>query len=234
MRSIKAVLGTLAVMALAGSAMAVQNQVIWVSDNGTALVGSPSASTSGAITFSGSDAFWTVVISTGTAYPPLVGPGTLSSPVMDLSITATEIGDSSATHALTITFGADGFGPTAGAFAAILSGHVVSGAGGQTVTYNSYYTGSPLNPASVTPPAGTLLTASGPVAPSVYNSTVSSAGVSLAAPYALEEVVTIGSSPDGASYSLDASLRTVPDGGTTAMLLGGALSVLGLIRRKLA
>ena len=233
MRSIKAVLGTLAVMALAGSAMAVQNQVIWVSDNGTALVGSPSASTSGAITFSGSDAFWTVVISTGTAYPPLSGQGSLSSPVTDLSITATEIGDSAATHALTITFGADGYGPTAGAFAAILSGHVVSGTG-QTVTYNSYYTGSPLNPASMTPPAGTLLTASGPVAPATYNSTVSSAGVSLAAPYALEEVVTIGSSPQGASYSLDASLRTVPDGGTTAMLLGGALSVLGLIRRKLA
>jgi hypothetical protein len=58
--------------------------------------------------------------------------------------------------------------------------------------------------------------------------------LSLASPYSLTEVLTINGGASGGSYSLDGSLTTVPDGGTTAMLLGAALSVLGLIRRKLA
>jgi hypothetical protein len=59
--------------------------------------------------------------------------------------------------------------------------------------------------------------------------------MNLASPYALEEVFVIQGGLNSASYSLDGSLITqVPDGGTTAMLLGAALSVLGLIRRKLA
>jgi hypothetical protein len=53
--------------------------------------------------------------------------------------------------------------------------------------------------------------------------------------FGLAEYVTLVSSPGG-SYSLDASIggTGVPDGGTTVMLLGAALSGLACLRRKMA
>jgi hypothetical protein len=233
MKSIKTLLATLAVVACAASAMAVQTQTIWVSDGGGGISLVPSTSTSGSVVYSGSDAFWTVVISTGVASPPAVGQGTLSSPVLDLNVQATSVGgDPGNLHALIVTFGADGYGPTLGSFLGRMSGHAASGAG-QTVTLNTYYKA---NNIPVANPSTTLLTASGALSnPLSYDSLTGSGPVNLAALYALEEVITIQSAAAGASYSLDGSLTcSTPDGGTTAMLLGAALSVLGLIRRKLA
>jgi hypothetical protein len=49
-------------------------------------------------------------------------------------------------------------------------------------------------------------------------------------------ITIIGGGPGGANVLLDsvtASTPNVPDGGTTLALLGGALTVLGLVRRKL-
>lgn len=231
MKSIKSVLATLAVVACAASAMAVQTQTIWVSDSGGGISLTPATSTSGSVIYSGSDSLWTVVISTGVASPPAVGQGTLTAPVLDLNIQATSAGGSTASaHPLLITFGADGYGPTAGQFLATMSGHLVSGTG-HALTYNTY---SEANNTPIANPSATLLTTMSFPGGATYNSMTTSGAVSLASPYALEEVVTIQANSSGASYSLDGSLVTVPDGGTTAMLLGAALSVLGLIRRKLA
>jgi hypothetical protein len=230
MKSIKTLLATVAVVACAASAMAIQTQTIWVSDGGGGISVVPVTSTSGVVSYAGSDAFWSVVVSTGTSYPPAIGPGSITAPVMDLSVTATSVGGaSSSLHPLSITFGADGFGPTAGVFLGLLSGHVVSGTA-NSLTFNTYHDTSPI----ATPP-GTLLTTSGALAGPTYSSSVLSGPMNLASPYALEEVFVIQGGLNSASYSLDGSLITqVPDGGTTAMLLGAALSVLGLIRRKLA
>jgi hypothetical protein len=230
MRSIKTLLATMAVVALATSAMAVQTQTIWVSDSGGGISLVPAVSTSGSVLYSGSDSFWTVVISTGVASPPAVGQGTLSAPVLDLNVQATSAGGANASlHPLSITFGADGYGPTLGTFSAIMSGHLVSGSG-HAMTFNTYWDTSPI----ATPP-GTLLTTESFPGGATYTGTEVSGSQNLLAPYSLEEVVILQANANGASYSLDGSLVTnVPDGGTTAMLLGAALSVLGLIRRKLA
>jgi len=54
-------------------------------------------------------------------------------------------------------------------------------------------------------------------------------GINNSGPYSLTIVDLIG----GNVTSMDTSLK-VPDGGTTAMLLGASLSGLALLRRKLA
>jgi hypothetical protein len=59
----------------------------------------------------------------------------------------------------------------------------------------------------------------------------------LGAPYSLGEVITIQAGTAAAAYTLDGSLVTaasVPDGGTTALLFGLGLSLLWLLRRKVA
>jgi hypothetical protein len=81
-----------------------------------------------------------------------------------------------------------------------------------------------------------MLTTSGPLSP-VAGLYAGSQGAAINASfYSLDEVVTIAGGRVGGSYSLDASLNTtaVPDGGTTVMLLGAALSGLAFLRRKIA
>jgi hypothetical protein len=226
MKTIKTILATLAVVALAGSALAIQTQTVQVSDNGGGISITPVTSTSGVVTYSGSDSYWSLVISTATSYPPQSGGGTLGAPVMDLSITATSTSADSSANPLTITFTSTGFGPTTGMFEDTMSGHTVFGTGA-TVTFSTDYSTANATPAT------TALTSVGTMPGPSYLGSWSSSVVSLAAPYSLSEVVTIAGAPSD-SYSLDGNLYTVPDGGVTAILLGAALSALGLIRRKLA
>src|SRR5579862_390025 len=118
-------MAAVAAMALAGSVYATPTLV--VSDGSG--ISQISTSASGVVTISTSDAQWTVVVSTGISSPPALGAGTASSPVMDLSISATYIGNGSAGNPLTVSWGSDGFGPTSGSVIATLTGHVVSGTG---------------------------------------------------------------------------------------------------------
>jgi hypothetical protein len=72
MKSVKAVLATLAGMAWAGSAVA--TVTLFVNDGSTlstTLVSGPS----GLDSYSGADTFWNVTTAEGTAYPPLSGRG---------------------------------------------------------------------------------------------------------------------------------------------------------------
>lgn len=226
MKTTKRGLATLAAMlALTGSATAIPT--IWVNDNGGGLSTAPVSSASGSVIYSSSDAFWSIVVSTGIVSPPAAGQGTLASPVMDLQIQATSLNVANAgLHPLTVTLGADGFGPSSGAFLATLSGHAAAGTG-QPVTIDTFYSAGDAMPAT------TSLTSSGSLLN--YNGTWMSTGLSLDSPYSLAEVITIQASDRvGATYSLDGSLTAVPDGGTTVLLLGAALSAIGLIRRKLA
>jgi hypothetical protein len=91
-------------------------------------------------------------------------------------------------------------------------------------------------PTQALPNPGATLTTSGPLS-AVAGFYAGSQGAALNASfYSLDEVVTIAGGTVGGSYSLDASLHTtaVPDGGTTVMLLGAALSGLAFLRRKIA
>jgi hypothetical protein len=222
MKRIKLLAMALATMAVTGSALAIPTLIISDGVTSTSLT-----SASGIVVYSNTsfDGAWSVVISTGETKPAL---GSATTPIFDLNIQATSL-TSAATHNLTITFSDNGFGPTSGNFQAILSGHLVAGTG-QNVTYNTYYDAGNVTGATTTP-----LTSSGAVPPPNYNSTVGGGPVNQSL-YSLTQVVTIGGAGTGAggSYSLDASLAGVPDGGTTVMLLGAALSGLALLRRKLA
>ncbi len=218
MKHLKLLIGVVAAMGLASSAYAVPT--ISVSDAGGGLSLVPVTSASGAVTYSSSDGFWSIVISTGLSSPPLLGQGTLASPVMDLSVTAISTGISGAdAHPLTITFSSDGFGPSVGTFDASITGQLVAGTA-HPVTFSTFYSTANAIPA-LTPLTTTTL--SGPS----YNGTAIGTAGSLGTPYSLSEVVTISAvAGSGAQYSLDAKLVSVPDGGMTVALLGVSLVVL--------
>jgi hypothetical protein len=195
-------IAALALVAWAASAMAAQNQAIWVSDNGGGISLTPATSTNGTVLYTGSDAFWSSVIVVGVAYPPNSGLATLGSPAINVSISALSVGGANANlHPLTVTFSADGFGPTYGTFAAMLNGHMISGLG-QSLTFNTYC--NPANTLGTNAPA-ILLTSSGSLLN--YSGRWTNSAISLIAPYSLSEVFTINASTSAAGYSLAADLE---------------------------
>jgi len=227
---LKTSLAAAAAMALATSAHAAFTQGLTISDgiNTITLSG-----TSGALTYdssiSGAIGGWTIVVTSGTASPPLPG-GNVSTPNLDLQITAlyTVSGTGST---LTATFFGTGYGPTTGTGHDHLTAHMATGTGGG-ITFNSYY--SALNNGATT----TLINASGTLNPDaggnyLLNDGAGSINGSL---YSLTEVVTVSGTVsrgvNAGKYSIDASLNTVPDGGTTLVLLGSALFSLALLRKR--
>ena len=184
---------------------------------------------SGGFAFGGaSDGYWTVAIS-GALTTPAVGSAI--APILDLRIQAVSALGRQAS-ALTITWSDTGFGAYNGSLAGRLSGYAISGTG-QNVTFNTYYdAGNRLGVQS------TLLTSSGNLSdPPGYDSSV--LGTVNQNLFSLTEVITIANSINaGAAYSLDGSISPasalVPDGGTTAALLGGVLLILALLQRKSA
>ncbi|HVM49020.1 MAG TPA: Ig domain-containing protein [Candidatus Acidoferrum sp.] len=194
-----------ALMAWTAPMMAQQNQVIWADDNGGGLSGTPATATSGLIVYQGSDAFWAVVIASGEAFPPLVGQETLSGPALNLAITASAVGGANANlHPLSLVFSADGYGPTAGALRAMLTGHRISGSP-QPFRFSTFYNAT--DTLGTNPPA-VLVSDSGSLSFAALGSGLSwtSAPVTLAASYSLTEVLTIAASTLPASYSFQASL----------------------------
>ena len=169
---------------------------------------------------------WSIVISTAETKPAI---GSALAPVMDLSVQATSLGGG---RNLNVSWSDNAFGPFNSAIGAKLTGQVVSGTG-STVLYNTYYDAAN-SPAGSTGGTivGSLYTTSGLLAAPTYFNSVNGATINNSA-FGLTELLTITSVPGG-SYSLDASLSGVPDGGTTVMLLGAALSGLAILRRKMA
>jgi hypothetical protein len=222
-----------ATMTLVGSVYAIPTVVVSDGSGISAI----NTSASGVVTISTSDLQWSVVVATGISSPPAIGQGTASSPTMDLSITATYVGNGIAGNPLTISFGADNFGPSSGSVIATLTGHVVSGSG-NSIGFKTISASGSVLPTTGTPaiPGTTLTSATvllGSGAGGTYFSSLTGGPINLAS-FSLDEVVTLTGNLGGSSYSIDASLVTVPDGGMTLVLLGSALSGLALIKRKLA
>jgi hypothetical protein len=223
MKKLKTLMVALGAVAMTGSAFAIPTLIISDGVTSTSLT-----SASGIVTYANAtfDNAWSVVISTGETKPVL---GSAVSPTFDLNVQATSLSLSPVRN-LTISFSDNGFGPSPSSFQAQLSGHLVSGVG-QNVLYNTY-----VDAGNVTSATTTLLTTSGSLTPPTYASLVGGTAGSLAL-YSITQVLTINGTPTGTaggSYSLDGSLTGVPDGGTTVMLLGAALSGLALLRRKMA
>ena len=137
MKIISPLLASLALLAWTEPARATVN--LWVSDDDGGLSTDPVLGSSGIAVYCSSDPFWTVVISSGVAYPPAVGQGTLSAPVMDLAVQATSVSTTGERlHPLVLTFAADGFGPSSLPADAKLSGYFL-GDTIQPVTFNTFY-----------------------------------------------------------------------------------------------
>lgn len=170
----------------------------------------------GQVVFVGSVGNWTLNVHTGTTYPVI---GSLSNPMLDLSFNATSSG---AGGTLWIYFSADGFGPTAGSTTAAIGGTIASGG---SVTYNTYGGTNNTNFS-----VANQLTAQGPFAPGAFSGATTGGNISNAGPYALTQVVAITHGA-GTFQSTGDALLTVPESGTSILLLGAALTGVGLIAR---
>lgn len=168
----------------------------------------------GQVVFVGSLGVWTLNVHTGTTFPAL---GTLASPVLDLSFNAT----SAAPGTLTVSFSADGFGPTS----SVSSQGAVGGTTQGTVLYNSY--GGTNNTLFST---SNLLTTQGPFGGPAFSSTTTGGSINNVGPYSLTQVVTIMHAGAGITTG-DALLTTVPESGTSLLLLGAGLMVVGMVAR---
>jgi len=179
---------------------------LFIVDNATATTAYVPIS-GGLAGYSGSIGNWSVVITTGAT----ISGG--KNPALDLDVAATRVGTGATT--LSIYYSDIGFGSSLGSY--VLSTYL--GTGGP-VTTSAY-----LSTAN-TPFVGALLGGSADVAGAlVINST---GPISAQNPYALTILEIIS----GSVTSMDTKL-SVPDGGTTVMLLGIALSGIGLLRKKL-
>jgi VPDSG-CTERM motif len=187
------------------------NPILTLDDgNGhTAVV--PYDSLSGDATYGGNVGDWYVFVTTGIASPPALGSGTVTLPYIDLTTKDMYMGSGRQGNTLTITWTVDGLGSLAGSFVNDVSDTGFS-FGSISDTFNVLVNGGNVLSTSSFGSVTVGLTAGA-------NSTVT-----------FQEVLTANSA---SATSFDHLLSSVPDGGSTAMLLGAALSAMGLLRRKL-
>ena len=214
---------TVAVIALAAAPSAQAIPTIQLFDGVTTVTvadggGGDITAAVGAVTFSGAIGTWIVNVSTGVSKPIL---GSATKPDMDLN----SVNVSGGVGTLTILFSDDGFGPTLGnSFAQV--GGTINNLAGSTLAYTTFASASNALFALTTPLTSQSF-GSGAFSGSVFGS-----AVPITSPYSLTQKVVIRHAGSGAS-SFNASL-TVPDGGTTASMLGFALMGIAGLRRKLA
>lgn len=175
-----------------------------------------SQAAAGQVVWVGSIGNWTLNVHTGSTFPVI---GSLSNPMLDLSFNATSGGTGGT---LVISFAADGFGPTSGSTQALIGGTIANGG---SLTYNTYGGTNNTNFSLVNP-----LTAQGPFAAGAFAGAVTGSSINNVGPYALTQVVSITHGA-GTFQSTGDALLTVPDSGTSILLLGAGLTSLGLVAR---
>jgi hypothetical protein len=204
-----------AITAFTGMAYAIPT--LWLTDgtaansfkiaDGSALDANPLPNV---VTYIGSvGSIWSVNVSTG-----IIG-GTAAQPTLDFSSVDMSIGAGT----LYAYFSADGFGPTIGSLSSAVGGTTTNG----DVTFRTA-----VNAANVLF-TGTLITTQGPFTGPAF-SDLASAPVSFGAPYSLSGIAVIRHT-SGGTTSFDMS-TSVPDGGTTVLLLGAGLMGLTLVSRS--
>jgi hypothetical protein len=211
-----------AIAACAGLASATPELVIstnWLNQTSLNTITVTGDATTGLATYTGGIGGWTINVDTGLTYPTL---GSTASPVMDLGVVA------SGTGLLYVAFSDTGF-TGAGSVAANFNGNTF----GPSVAFLAFGGGS--NALMDTSAAELLLAipSSDLLAGTPGFNASAGAGVigNGTTPYSLTEFLVVNGT---GTVSLDAGL-SVPDSGTTLMLLGAGLSVLGLagsLRRR--
>jgi hypothetical protein len=168
---------------------------------------------SGSLDWTSTVGVWDFNDVTGT----LGGSATL--PSLDLNFADS----SSAAANLTITFSVSGFGPSPSAFNVSVGGTTAPSAG-SSVTFSTFYSTANALPATTALTSPVVFT----YPPSGFSEM---AGVSvvnaLTGPYSLSETIEIHNAGSGEA-SGDAKLSSVPDAGSTLILLGAAISALGV------
>ena len=232
MKKLKMLAVALGALVVTSSAFAVPTLYIWDTGGGAgsgAIIPVPAGTGIATYANASFDGAWSVVISTSETKPAL---GSATAPAMDLNVQATSLGV--AGRDLHVSWSDDGFGPFNSSLTATMTGHVVTGTG-SGVRYQSFYQAGAgvFGAATLVPvPPWVALTDSG-VLPAPTYMNVQIGGPINQASFGLVQFVTLTAVPGGA-YSLDASIGGAPDGGTTVMLLGAALSGLAFLRRKMA
>jgi hypothetical protein len=181
--------------------------------------GDAAPGTAGQVLYSGGFGVWNIIVTTGISKPQ--GGFSAINPGLDLSFILTSTGAGN----LTMTWSDTDFGPASGNFNASIGGTFATTGG--SAAFTTYY-----DPANLVP-ATTLLTAEQDYSGSSNFGGSGSASVgSLNYPFSLSEVVKITHNGIGVS-SGDATITTaVPDAGSTLMLLGTAMSLLGVYGRS--
>lgn len=179
----------------------------------------------GGVTFAGTLGVWTFLVTSGTSKPV---SGSATVPEMHFSVQATS-NSAAPLNNITFQFSDEGFGPSTGIFTGDIGGALATGTGNK-VTYetfvsttNALFAGSTLTSLQTfTPP------------PASFSGTAFSSPQSLLAPYALTQTIKLTHINGSKTSSADAVLGiSVPDGGLTVALLGGAMVGLVAFRKKL-
>jgi VPDSG-CTERM motif len=181
-----------------------------LSDNNGHTTGQIIAS-GGTAAYVGALGNWTVNIAGG------IQTGTGSSPILDLSDNSLFSNDplKQAGNQLTVIWYVDSLGPLSGSFINNIGGTE----NGVTDVFSVILNGTQIG--------GTL---TGNTAAFALSQTSAITAAGNGNYIELEAVLTAGS---GGQSSFDDHFNSVPDGGATVMLLGAALSVMGLFRKKL-
>lgn len=210
---VKSLLAFAAAAAISGSAYAIPTLVITDGITTQTIIdetpGDGAFLTPGAVLFSGSIGNWAITVNNGTTKPLI---GNASFPDLDLSFLAV----SSGAGTLSITFSDNGFTANSG-FTSKIGGTVGSGG---SVSSALYLNGNPISN-------------SGPFTPGAFSSTLNG-NVNLGTDDVIALGVTLTANGAGVVSSGDYNV-TVPDGGTTAVLVGlGLVGMSVAARRKKA
>ena len=169
----------------------------------------------GVVTWSGAVGVWIVNVDTGLTKP---NTGSAIFPVMDLNF----VDQSNAAGTLTLSFTETDFGPVSpGGISAQIGGTTFG-----TVSYRTY--GGNSNTAFDT---SNLLTTQGPFGAGAFSGSTTGGSLGAVNPFSLTQVVTITHLGVAVS-SGDANITRVPDSGTSILLLGAGLLMLGLFARS--
>ena len=198
-------------LVLAGSAYAVPT--LTVSDNNGHTTGAITSGT-GIVAFNGALGDWDINILSAITFPAV---GSATKPKMDVSGQDQYAGVGGLGSVLTITFSGDGFSPIANSILAQLSANAVDGSGSvkYTVSASGVGTVATIGPVNTPPAFG------------------ASQGGAITAGFTgtITETIVLSANP-GYFASFDAGLKTVPDSGTTLILLGSSLTLLGFFARS--
>lgn len=205
-----------------GAAVANAIPTLYVSSTGLAGSWTAVASgTSGDLNFAGSLDGWHINASTTLSLPALGSPGV---PAMGLDVTGTT---STGGYLWLAYFDAGAFAGVAGRLQATITGQVLSGAP-ETFSFETLANTSTVQPTTTFSTGSPVTALSG----SLPNYLTASGVLPATIPNSLGIILEI-SANGGSMTSVQASCRSVPDGGATVLLLGGALSGLVLFKRRL-